>query len=182
MDFEKIRKEFTKEEFLNNSPIVVTDCPSDYGYDDSFYCGIKCRDCWEKVINANNVKFKEDKTKEQKVVNAIKVISKYCEGRSCHLCEFGIDDGNDCIISAKLTSDCPCYWDVKSIEDKIKPVTTIYLVEHTEGRKQYTFISDETLSIGDMVVCDTKFGHSYGKVVDIKQMADDENKKCWKVK
>ena len=181
MDFEKIIKEFTKEEFLNNSPIVVTDCPSDYGYDNSCYYGINCRDCWERVINANNVKFKDDKTEEYKVIDALKVISKYCEGKGCPLCEFGVDGGNDCIISDKLMSNCPCYWDVKSIEGKIKPVTT-YLVEHTKGGKQYTFISDETLSVGDMVVCDTKFGNSYGKVVDIKQMADDENKKCWKVK
>lgn len=182
MDFEKIRKEVTKEEFINSQLTIGDGCPGMYGYYEYCSDSDSCAECWRKVIEENNIKFKDDKTEEYKVIDALKVISKYCEEKSCPLCEFGVDGGNDCIISYKLTSDCPCYWDIKPIEDKIKPMATIYLVEHIEGRKQYTFISDETLSVGDMVVCDTKFGHSYGRVVDIKQMADDGNKKCWKVK
>ena len=50
----------------------------------------------------------------------------------------------------------------------------VYKVEHAVNGKQYKFISDDLLKIGDMVICDTSQGKSYGKVVDIKYIWDTE--------
>ncbi|MBN3367066.1 hypothetical protein EXM90_18905 [Clostridium botulinum] len=62
---------------------------------------------------------------------------------------------------------------------------TIYYIEHKPNEKQYKFISNERLNINDFVICDTKFGRAYGKVVSYEEemLTEKEStqlKKCWK--
>lgn len=56
------------------------------------------------------------------------------------------------------------------VKFKLKVVKTerhIFLVEHSENGKQYKFRSKENSFRykNEMVVCDTKYGHTYGKVI-----------------
>lgn len=57
-----------------------------------------------------------------------------------------------------------------------KKTYTLYEVEHQEGGKRYLFRSLLKRNVGEMVVCDTKFGRSYGQVVEkkIKELTDKE--------
>nr|WP_321026468.1 hypothetical protein [Clostridium neonatale] len=185
MNLKKIRESMTKEEFLDSQLTTGDGCPGMYGYKEYCSNSTSCKECWRKAIEENNIKFKDDteqlKSEEGRVVKALELIKNYCEGRICEDCKFDCN-GYRCLIIKCIDHINPSLFEISKLKEAINPISIIYLVEHTEGRKQYTFISDETLSIGDMVVCDTKFGHSYGRVVDIKQMADDGNKKCWKVK
>ncbi len=54
----------------------------------------------------------------------------------------------------------------------------LYEVEHQEGGKRYLFRSDLDHTLDDMVVCETKFGKSYGKMVDrfYKKLTEEEYK------
>ncbi|APH20880.1 TPA: hypothetical protein ACXDAY_002191 [Clostridium botulinum] len=61
----------------------------------------------------------------------------------------------------------------------------IYYIEHKPNEKQYKFRSNERLDINDFVICDTKFGRVYGKVVSYEEMEltnaeSEQYKKCWK--
>lgn len=185
MDFEKIKQTMTKEEFLNDDKLTsYSGCPNEHGLkneNNCFDCDGNCRECWKKAIENNNVKFKDDNTKEKKVIEALKVITNYCKGEFCPGCKFNTGNST-CIIADKLQCYVPHLWDIKLIEDMIKPKVTIYKVEHREGEQRYSFVSDEKLSLEDMVVCDTCKGKSYGKVVAICKDIDDGYKKCWKVK
>ena len=186
MDFEEIKQTMTKEEFLNDDKLTsYSGCPNEHGLkneNNCFDCDGDCQECWEKAIEKNNVKFKGDKIEEQKVIEALKAVSGYCVGKDCSFCKFGIYGGTDCIISKELTNGCPSYWDIKPIEDIIKPKVTIYKVEHREGQQCYDFTADKELPIGAIVVCDTKHGKSYGRIIATRKDIDDGYKKCWEVK
>ena len=54
----------------------------------------------------------------------------------------------------------------------------LYEVEHQEGGKRYLFRSDLDHTLDDMVVCKTKFGKSYGKMVKTlyKTLTEEEYK------
>lgn len=59
----------------------------------------------------------------------------------------------------------------------------VYGVEHRIDGKVYDFLSDNSLEVGDFVVCNTKYGQSYGKVVtkELKTIPSKElalYKKC----
>lgn len=59
----------------------------------------------------------------------------------------------------------------------------VYGVEHRVDGKVYDFLSDNSLEVGDFVVCNTKYGQSYGKVVtkELKNIPSKElalYKKC----
>lgn len=63
---------------------------------------------------------------------------------------------------------------------------TIYYIEHKPNEKQYKFRSNERLNINDFVICDTKFGKAYGKVVSyeeemLTEKESEQYKECWKV-
>ncbi|EKS4345069.1 hypothetical protein QB607_003073 [Clostridium botulinum] len=79
---------------------------------------------------------------------------------------------------------------------EFKKSFTFYFVEHKQDGNQYKFRSDDKLTKGDFVICDTKFGKTYGKVIKIKlieishanfealQVFEEDYKqnykKCWK--
>lgn len=70
------------------------------------------------------------------------------------------------------------------LEEKRTP-TVIYNVEHSEGGKLYSFLSDDKLEVGDFVVCNTSMGRSYGRVKSIATEDKTEEelkkyKKCWR--
>ncbi|WP_099330019.1 hypothetical protein [Clostridium paraputrificum] len=54
----------------------------------------------------------------------------------------------------------------------------LYEVEHQENGKRYLFRSDLDHTLDDMVVCETKFGKSYGKMVKTfyKELTEEEYK------
>lgn len=54
----------------------------------------------------------------------------------------------------------------------------LYEVEHQEDGKRYLFRSDLDHTLDDMVVCETKFGKSYGKMVKAlyKELTEEEYK------
>lgn len=54
----------------------------------------------------------------------------------------------------------------------------LYEVEHQEGGNRYLFRSDLDHTLDDMVVCETKFGKSYGKMVKAlyKELTEEEYK------
>lgn len=54
----------------------------------------------------------------------------------------------------------------------------LYEVEHQENGKRYLFRSDLDHTLDDMVVCETKFGKSYGKMVKAlyKKLTEEEYK------
>lgn len=54
----------------------------------------------------------------------------------------------------------------------------LYEVEHQENGKRYLFRSDLDHTLDDMVVCETKFGKSYGKMVKAlyKELTEEEYK------
>ena len=54
----------------------------------------------------------------------------------------------------------------------------LYEVEHQEGGKRYLFRSMLGLKIGKIVVCDTRFGKTYGRIVDsvTKELTEEEYK------
>lgn len=56
----------------------------------------------------------------------------------------------------------PTYQKYRLKEEENKMV---YGVEHRVDGKVYDFLSDNSLEVGDFVVCNTKYGQSYGKVV-----------------
>lgn len=66
--------------------------------------------------------------------------------------------------------------DYKLVQQKKK--YQLYEVEHQEGGKRYLFRSDLDHTLDDMVVCETKFGKSYGKMVDrfYKELTEEEYK------
>lgn len=51
-------EKYTKEEFLNSS-FQGINCPKWFGIEIS--CSNNCKSCWEKVIKANNLKFKDER-------------------------------------------------------------------------------------------------------------------------
>ena len=55
-------------------------------------------------------------------------------------------------------------------KEDIKTVRTICKVEHTESGKRYDFRTDLLVFNESMVVCETKFGKSYGKVVSFEDI------------
>lgn len=64
---------------------------------------------------------------------------------------------------------------------KLVPQKNNYLlfsVEHQEGGKKYLFRSDCNYNLGDIVICQTKLGKSYGKIVYkvIKELTEEEFK------
>ena len=73
---------------------------------------------------------------------------------------------------------------LKVAKDKLENLdkVNIYGVEHAQGGKLYDFISDEELSIGDFVVCDTCMGKSYGVVKKIEKGVNNNHKKCKKLR
>jgi hypothetical protein len=183
MKFKKIIKTMTKEEFLNNKRLTNHEgCPCIYGLKDVESCeGVTCKECWQLAIEKGNVRFKDDTTNEQKVIDALKVVQDYCFGKDCKECAF--DWPITCKIADSLGSSwAPSGFKLEILEDSIKPQILIYKVEHSKGGKQYTFVADEDLPIGTMVICDTKYGQSYGKIVDAFKGVDDGNKKCWRAK
>ena len=179
MNFEKIKQTMTKEEFLE---VKTGDCgcPSSFGLknkNEGECCYITCKDCWSEAINSNGVIFKGDNLEEQNVIDALKVIKNYCDDKElCIGCKFNV------FGKCMMNLNCPTSWNIKKLEDLIKSKVAIYKVEHSKGGKQYTFVSDEYLPIGIMVICDTKYGQSYGKIVDMFRGVDDGNKKCWRIK
>lgn len=188
MKFKKITKTMTKEEFLNNEDLINREgCPNEYGLiinkgkSGSCLTRTSCKECWEYAIEKGNVKFKDDEPKEQKVIDALKVVQNYCLSKNCNECAF--NKPSACEITDSLGSEwSPSGFELKILENSIKPQVIIYKVEHSKGGKQYTFIADEDLPIGTMVICDTKYGQSYGKIVDTFKGVDDGNKKCWRIK
>lgn len=54
----------------------------------------------------------------------------------------------------------------------------LFVVEHQEGGKRYLFRSDCNYDLGDIVICKTKLGKSYGKIVYkvIKELTEEEFK------
>lgn len=117
---------------------------------------------------------------EQKIVDILQTVKDFCSKTRCTRCEFYND--NECSIMKSLNSNSPDGWSIKKLENSIKPQVVIYKVEHSKGGKQYTFVADEDLPIGTMVICDTKYGQTYGKIVDWFKGVDDGNKKCWRAK
>lgn len=181
MDFEKITQVMTKEEFLNDRKLTNrSGCPNNYGLKNVKSCGdVPCKDCWKQAIEKGNVKFKSDKSKEQNVIDALNVIRNYCRKKVCEKCDFG--GNNNCTISKFLgDSWSPVGWEIEEIENSIKSKIVIYKVEHSKNGKRYTFISDEDLPVGTIVICNTKYGQTYGKIVDKFKGVDDGNKKCWR--
>lgn len=59
-----------------------------------------------------------------------------------------------------------------------KKAYQLYEVEHQENGKRYLFRSDLDHTLDDMVVCETKFGKSYGKMVKTfyKELTEEEYK------
>lgn len=68
------------------------------------------------------------------------------------------------------------------IEQKQKYI--VYMIEHAVGGKKYSFISTDSLKIGDIVLCDTTQGATYGKVVDVElvELTEKKYKKLKSVK
>ena len=54
----------------------------------------------------------------------------------------------------------------------------LFEVEHQEGGKRYLFRSDCNYNLGDIVICQTSLGKSYGKIVYkvIKELTEEEFK------
>ncbi|MBY6932119.1 hypothetical protein [Clostridium botulinum] len=187
MDFENIRKTMTKEEFLDNKKLTNrSGCPSMYKLKDfkrKKICIDECRECWKLAIEKGNIKFKDDKTEELNVINALKVVQNYCEHKqSCQECTFGVKEGI-CEISESLGYGwSPNRYKPERLENLLKPKVNIYEVEHSKNGKLYDFVSDEELSISDMVYCNTRYGHTYGKIIEIRKGTDEGYKKCWEVK
>ena len=183
MDFEKIKQLMTKEEFLENEAGACS-CPEKFGFKNKYEhdcIGISCKDCWIKIINENNIKFKGDATEEQRVIDALKVVQNYCNDKElCLGCKFELF--GDCQVRRTLEGHVPSFFEIENLENLIKPEVVIYKVEHSKGGKQYTFVADEDLPIRTMVYCDTKYGQTYGKIVDWFKGVDDGNKKCWRAK
>lgn len=184
MKFKKITQTMTRKEFLENEAGACS-CPEKFGFKNEYEhncSGINCEECWTKIINENNIKFKNDKTEEENVIDALKVVKNYCDEKHCDKCDFG-KNVSVCTISTFLGDGwTPAGWEIEELENAIKPQVVIYKVEHSKGGKQYTFIADEDLPIGTMVICDTKYGQTYGKIVDWFKGVDDGNKKCWRIK
>lgn len=182
MKFKKITQTMTRKEFLENEAGACS-CPEKFGFKNEYEhncSGINCEECWTKIINENNIKFKNDKTEEENVIDALKVVKDFCNDKElCIGCKF--DLFGECQIT-KTLDHVPSFFEIAELEKIIKPQVIIYKVEHSKGGKQYTFIADEDLPIGTMVICDTKYGQSYGKIVDAFKGVDDGNKKCWRIK
>lgn len=79
-------------------------------------------------------------------------------------------------ISISQTVIVPTMQKYKLVPQKKK--YQLYEVEHQEGGKRYLFRSDLDHTLDDMVVCETKFGKSYGKMVDrfYKELTEEEYK------
>lgn len=79
-------------------------------------------------------------------------------------------------ISISQTVIVPTMQKYKLVPQKKK--YQLYEVEHQEGGKRYLFRSDLDHTLDDMVVCETKFGKSYGKMVKTfyKELTEEEYK------
>lgn len=79
-------------------------------------------------------------------------------------------------ISISQTGIVPTMQKYKLVPQKKE--CQLYEVEHKEGGKRYLFRSMLKKNIGEMVVCDTKFGKSYGQVVNkvTKELTEEEYK------
>ncbi|NFI57000.1 hypothetical protein FDA48_11710 [Clostridium botulinum] len=78
MDIEKLRKEMTREEFLNDRSLTNNKgCPNEYGLKKYEPCtGITCKECWKNAVK--NIKFKDDMedkklSKELNILQAIEM-------------------------------------------------------------------------------------------------------------
>lgn len=199
MNIYEIAKQMTKKEFLNNDVLVSKNgCP--------YQCGLSevrdfckdtcfkntCRECWEFVIDKFDIEFKREKeynkkTAQKNLIKALEDYSNLCKDNviycgSCVFCQDG-----DCML--KLGDNFLPYEEsfggvLKVAKDKLENLdkVNIYGVEHAQGGKLYDFISDEELSIGDFVVCDTCMGKSYGVVKKIEKGVNNNHKKCKKLR
>lgn len=87
--------------------------------------------------------------------------------------------GRDGYVSLEFTGD----YQILGTHRKYKLVPQkkeyqLYEVEHQENGKRHLFRSMLKKNIGEMVVCDTKFGKSYGQVVNkvTKELTEEEYK------
>lgn len=87
--------------------------------------------------------------------------------------------GRDGYVSLEFTGD----YQILGTHGKYKLVPQkkeyqLYEVEHQENGKRYLFRSDLDHTLDDMVVCETKFGKSYGKMVKTlyKALTEEEYK------
>ncbi|WP_142415380.1 hypothetical protein [Hathewaya massiliensis] len=97
------------------------------------------------------------------------------------------ENGKECHIELDhLNSEFGCYIHYDhgfNLYDMRVKANKVYLVEHNPcDEKTYSFISDDELDVGDMVICNTCYGDSYGKVVDVILEYNTDRKKCYKVK
>lgn len=87
------------------------------------------------------------------------------------------NSGNIIITFHKRVDGCvPTYTKYKLVRQKKE--YKLYEVEHKEDGKRYLFRSDLDHTLDDMVVCETKFGKSYGKMVKAlyKELTEEEYK------
>jgi hypothetical protein len=183
MIFKNITQKMTKEEFFEKE-VGHCGCPDKFNFKNEYIencSNVTCEECWLKAIEKNNIKFKDDEPEEQKVIDALEIVQDYCLSKeNCKECAFS--EPNACKIADRLGSEwSPSGFELEELENSIKPKVVIYKVEHSKGGKRYTFISDETLPIGSMVCCDTKYGQTYGKIVSWDMGIDNGNKKCWRI-
>lgn len=80
MDIEKLRKEMTREEFLNDTNLTNTEgCPNEYELKEYESCTCKditCKECWRNAVK--DIKFKDDievkkLSKELNIIEAMKM-------------------------------------------------------------------------------------------------------------
>ncbi|NFO31457.1 hypothetical protein FDB41_15095 [Clostridium botulinum] len=78
MDIEKLRKEMTREEFLNDRSLTNNEgCPNEYELKEYEPCkGIMCKECWRNAVK--DIKFKDDMedkklNKELNILQAIEM-------------------------------------------------------------------------------------------------------------
>ncbi|KIL06932.1 hypothetical protein SR42_15320 [Clostridium botulinum] len=78
MDIEKLRKEMTREEFLNDRSLTNNEgCPNEYELKEYEPCkGITCKECWRNAVK--DIKFKDDievkkMSKELNILQAIEM-------------------------------------------------------------------------------------------------------------
>ena len=87
------------------------------------------------------------------------------------------NSGNIIITFHKRVDGCvPTYTKYKLVRQKKE--YKLYEVEHKEDGKRYLFRSDLDHTLDDMVVCETKHGKSYGKMVKVvtKELTEEEYK------
>ena len=87
------------------------------------------------------------------------------------------NSGNIIITFHKRVDGCvPTYTKYKLVPQKNNYL--LFEVEHQEGGKRYLFRSDCDYNLGDIVICQTSLGKSYGKIVYkvIKELTEEEFK------